>query len=133
MQDSTVAIYPRLGSLSWLEDAVGNQKLLLNSKIFPFRYFHWENSSNVYEIYRTGSGVVKKQIAFWSLQKGLKFISKSQLWKRRNDFTGVLIRAGTISVPPFTIIKKRTETGQIEAEGIIVEIFEGLQKYFNFR
>ena len=119
--------------MSWLDEVVDDQKLLLNSKIFPFRYFLWGNIANVYEMYRSGSGLVKRRTAFWSLKEGLNFIGKSQYWKRRHDLTGIKIRAGSISNPPFTIIKQRHANGQIELEGIVMDIFEGLQNYFNFR
>lgn len=109
--------------------------LRLNTKIFLF----WRGTNlHIEEIYKAGSRIEQRKLAWWSKREGLKFGNGSavylpRVWMRRSNLTGMHLRAASVSNPPLQIIKRRFSNGQIELDGVIFEIFLTLQELMNFR
>ena len=109
--------------------------LKLNTKIFLF----WRGTNfDIEEIYKAGSRIEQRKLAWWSKREGLTFGNGSavylpRVWMRRSNLTGMHLRAASVSNPPLQIIKRRFSNGQIELDGVIFEIFHTLQELMNFR
>ena len=61
----------------------------------------------------------------WSGHSGF-LIKNPNIWDRRKDLTGVVLRTASLSSPPFMFEHKRPD-GQIRITGIMADVWDNLQ------
>ena len=87
------------------------------------------------ETYRAGRPnllqPVNSHFGAWSDISGLK-VDIPLMWDRRNDLTGVNIRAASVNSPPQCIVKQKLPNGQIDLDGMMFEIFDNIRSSLNF-
>ena len=118
------------------DEVDGQGNLKIDNNIIFYGASSMENEIYMREKYRIGfakeHGVITRLLGTWSTDSGLR-VTKSPLWERRSDLSGVNLRTGILRWSPYAnYIWDKDRKKLIGIKGYMGDIFSTLQSKLNF-